>query len=84
MFDWRCNDCNRKFEGLAKPDETARACKHCGGAAERIISPVRLDWRMGADTSMPTMADKWERMHVQQRKIEEQQYIRDNGPREAR
>jgi len=72
MFDWRCNDCDRKFEGLAKSSETTRTCKHCGSTAHRIVSPVRLDWRMGVDSSMPTMADKWARMHTEKAKIEKQ------------
>lgn len=80
MFDWRCQDCNTVFEGLAKSSETTRDCKACGGNAKRIISPVRLDWRMGVDSDMPTMADRWERMHREGRKIEEERYKRDNGP----
>lgn len=78
MFDWRCRECGEKFEGLAKSSETTRACKRCDGTADRIISPARLDWRMGVDSSMPTMADKWARMHTEKAKIEKKA-ARDNA-----
>jgi len=69
IFDFLC-ECGNKFEKLIDPHEHEAMCSKCGKEAPRIISPVRLDWRMGVDSSMPTMYDKWEKMHKQAAKAD--------------
>lgn len=65
LFDFQCPHCDLVFEKLVHPDSKVAPCPSCSLQAARIVSPVRLDWRMGVDSDMPTMADKWERMHRQ-------------------
>ena len=45
--------------------EHDQECPMCSTASKFVISAARLDWRMGVDSDMPTMADKWAKMHVQ-------------------
>lgn len=70
MFDFECESCG-KFERLVDSKSQTVQCG-CGKEAKRLISPVRLDWKMGVDTSLPTMADKWARMHEQKAKAREE------------
>lgn len=70
MFDFHCTLCDKSFERLVESDIRRQPCPQCTALAKRVISPVRLDWRMGVDTDMPTMADKWERIHRQAAKQE--------------
>lgn len=62
LFDFECNSCG-VFEELVYSAEHSTPCPKCGAPASRMISPVRLDYRMGIySNSFPTMADKWERI----------------------
>ena len=67
IFEFLCPD-NHKFDRLIDDSERTSECKTCGKEAKRIISAVRLDYRMGVDDSMPTMADKWAKMHKDEAK----------------
>lgn len=71
VFDFRCPSCDKTFERLIKSEVKAVPCPFCEALAERAISPPHFDIRMGVDGSMPTMTDKWERMHRQRAKLEE-------------
>lgn len=64
IFEFLCPN-EHKFERLVYDHEHTAVCSQCKKEANRIISPVRLDYRMGVDTSMTTMADKWAKMHIQ-------------------
>jgi putative FmdB family regulatory protein len=68
LYDFECSSCGNSFEDFAKTEERSKSCA-CGQLAERVISAPHLDYRMGIDGSMPTMLDKWKRMHKQQTRI---------------
>lgn len=70
MFDFQCEN-EHTFEKLAPSHEYSTKCPECGEQAKRMISPVRLDWRMGVDSDMPTMASKWAKMHKQAAKTKD-------------
>lgn len=39
IYEYRCEDCEQVFEALQRiSEEPLDACRHCGGAARRIIS----------------------------------------------
>jgi hypothetical protein len=62
IFEFKCAN-QHTFEKFIDSEVKETVCPSCGLMAKRIISPVRLDWRMGVDSDMPTMAEKWSRMH---------------------
>lgn len=67
LSDYECTGCGHIFEELADRDTPELVkCTSCGEfLCRRLITGTRLDYRMGVDSSMPTMADKWARMHRQ-------------------
>jgi putative FmdB family regulatory protein len=62
-YDFQCKDCHEVYEALVTPDTRERQCPECGLVATRLISKPHLDYRMGSDPDMPTMASKWAKMH---------------------
>lgn len=70
IFEFRCAD-GHVSEKLIDEHEQTVVCPECSLPANRIISAVRLDWRMGVDADMPTMSDKWARMHREAAKTKE-------------
>jgi putative FmdB family regulatory protein len=78
-FDFRCESCGFKFEEWVKPDKHVAPCPECSAISIRLASTARFPIAMGVDTSMPTMADKWAKMHEQGRKADEKR-AEDHGP----
>lgn len=64
IFEFKCAD-GHISEKFISDNEHEVSCPQCQKPAKRIISAVRLDWRMGVDPDMSTMSDKWARMHEQ-------------------
>lgn len=67
IFEFECPD-GHIFDKLIEDDITTVTCKYCQQESVRIISAVSLSIRMGVDSSMTTMADKWAKMHVTEAK----------------
>lgn len=77
MFDFVCPACKSTFEELVSSTADDVACPHCGHATtERCISPVRIDRTAIALTAgaSPESIAHFERIHRQQRTIEEKRY----------
>lgn len=62
IFEFLCPD-DHKFDKYIDESCHKAVCPTCKQDAKRIISAVRLDYRMGVDSSMTTMSDKWAKMH---------------------
>lgn len=62
MYDFRCQDCDTKFEALVQPSEHEVTCRECGSIATRLISAPRakLDPISG---DFPGATLRWERQH---------------------
>jgi len=56
------------FEEYCDSEQKEAICPCCSQKAQRIISAVRLGMRMGVDSALPTMADKWAKMHKDEAK----------------
>lgn len=67
IFEFQCPD-GHLFEKLVPDDEHTAMCSTCNQEASRIISAVRLGMRMGVDSDLTTMSDKWAKMHVDEAK----------------
>lgn len=78
-FEFYCNSCKTVFDGFVKPDKHEESCPICGTVSKRVVSAPRLDMRMGVDPAFSTMADKWDRMHDQGRKVDEKR-AEEHGP----
>ena len=52
-----------------KDRDAYQLCKQCGEVCHRMPSAPALDWKMGADPDMTTMADKFIRMHEEGAKV---------------
>lgn len=79
LFDFRCQQCTSRFEHMVKPDVYEAPCPKCGGTATRLVAAPRIDPRMGVSSSFPTMADRWAKVRVQ-RKIIEERRAAEHGP----
>jgi putative FmdB family regulatory protein len=79
VFEFYCEDCNKIFDGFVKPDKHEESCPNCKAMCHRVVSSPRLDMRMGVDPDFSTMADKWDKMHNQGRKIDEKR-AEEHGP----
>jgi putative FmdB family regulatory protein len=45
IYEYRCDDCGEVFEAIQRiSDEPLGACRHCGGAAERIVSSPAIQF----------------------------------------
>lgn len=45
IYEYRCDDCEQVFEALQRiSDEPLGACRHCGGAAHRIVSSPAIQF----------------------------------------
>lgn len=45
IYEYRCNDCEQVFEAIQRiSDEPLDACRHCGGAAHRIVSSPAIQF----------------------------------------
>ena len=45
IYEYRCQDCDRVFERLQRiSDEPLEVCRHCGGAARRIVSSPAIQF----------------------------------------
>lgn len=45
IYEYRCEDCDQVFERLQRlGDEPLDVCRHCGGAAHRIISSPAIQF----------------------------------------
>lgn len=40
IYEFRCRDCDGRFEELVSYAALAPACAVCGGASERVLSPI--------------------------------------------
>jgi len=64
-FEWRCKDCDTKYDAMVKPDVREHACPRCGGDSKRLISTPRFDPKMGLDPDFSTFGDKWVKTNKQ-------------------
>ncbi len=74
LYDWRCSSCDLAFEELSHSSVREVVCPNCGAIAERkLITPPRIDrLGMGAQKyASPESIDYFDRVHRQQRRIEE-------------
>lgn len=80
-FDWRCTSaqCGIRFEEWSTPDKHEHSCPECGTLGKRLVSAPRFPISMGVDPALPTMADKWQRMHEKGRKVDERR-SEEHGP----
>ena len=67
IFEFQCPD-GHLFERFVDDSKTTSKCETCNQEANRIISAVRLGMRMGVDSDLTTMSDKWAKMHVDEAK----------------
>lgn len=74
LYDFRCTECEHKFERLAKMVDRQTECPQCGAVANRLISTPRLDPRMGLDPDFPGAYDKWAKVRKQRTAIERAHY----------
>lgn len=86
LYDWQCTSCDLIFEGLAPSAVTELECPVCQAIAKRtLVSAPRIDrLGMGATkNASPESIDYFERVHKQQRTIEESCLANhgDYGPR---
>ena len=45
IYEYRCDDCERVFEAIQRiSDAPLDACRHCGGAAQRIVSSPAIQF----------------------------------------
>ena len=45
IYEYRCDDCEQVFEAIQRiSDEPLDACRHCGGAARRIVSSPAIQF----------------------------------------
>lgn len=45
IYEYRCDDCEQVFEKIQRiSDEPLDACRHCGGAAHRIVSSPAIQF----------------------------------------
>ena len=45
IYEYRCDDCEQVFEAIQRiSDEPLDACRHCGGAAHRIVSSPAIQF----------------------------------------
>lgn len=82
IFDFRCA-CGARFDEMVKPDTFTAPCPECDQQAQRIISPVRLDYAgMAMHDGMHSAIDHFDRVHRQQREIERRRMAEhgDYGP----
>lgn len=75
-FDFLCEGCKQQFEDMVKPEEHQALCPNCHAVGQRIISSVRIDRSAIALTAgaSPESIAHFDRIHQQQRKIEEKSY----------
>jgi putative FmdB family regulatory protein len=79
MYDFWCVLCERSFEDFVDTTVKALDCPSCGHSALRSISRGYLPIRMGVDTDLPTMADKWAKLQT----AKNSGRIRDNANHES-
>lgn len=79
LFDHECERCGFRFEELVERDGPKVAnCPECGSSAPRLLSAIRLDYRMGTDPAFPTASDAWAKRRLQHQRIEERRH-REHG-----
>lgn len=45
IYEYRCDDCEQVFEAIQRiSDAPLDACRHCGGAAQRIVSSPAIQF----------------------------------------
>ncbi len=74
LYDWRCSSCDLAFEALSYSAVKELECPNCGAIAKRtLVTPPRIDrLAMGAHKhASPESIDHFDRVHRQQRRIEE-------------
>ncbi len=59
LYDFRCTECQHKFEKLVKPD-VLPPCPKCSNVTKRLISAPRIKLS-GTDPSFPGEYAKWEK-----------------------
>lgn len=76
LFDFRCTKCHTISEHMVKPGEYWAACPECGGNAQRILSPVKINhYEMALSPSAsPESIKKFDRLHQSQKAKEEKVY----------
>lgn len=51
MYDFRCRECERKFEELVRYDQKHTVnCPHCGGQAQELVSAFAVSGGGGGGT----------------------------------
>lgn len=85
IYEFRCSTCAGVTERYIDESVTEIDCKHCGNAAHKAIcTPPRID-RLGIGASAsasPESVDYFDKVHRQQRAIEERQ-VAEHGSRGA-
>lgn len=75
LYDFRCTNCQLKFDTMVKSDVYLAPCPDCGSDGKRLISTPRLDPKMGIDAEgNPTMGDKWAKIRKQRAEIEKKHW----------
>ena len=65
MYDYKCTECDGRFEqNNTIAERKIASCPTCKGKGQQLISPVSFDTaKMGLDPSFPTFAAKWAKRH---------------------
>ena len=69
IYEFRCPK-GIVFEDYVDSEQREAICPCCSQKSQRIISAVRLGMSMGVDSALPTMSDKWAKMHIDEAKRE--------------
>lgn len=78
LYDWRCTECNTKFDALAKMDDLTIECPQCGADSKRLISAPTFNLGDGKDPDFPTAYDAWEKKNKQKVK-QDKKFYDDHG-----
>lgn len=64
LYDFKCTECENKFEDMVPSTVTEVNCTACGSVAKRLLSCPRIALD-GTDPAFPSAWDKWEKSRKQ-------------------
>lgn len=77
LFDFRCTDCESKFDALVSTATKSMQCPVCHGHAKRLISAPRIAIK-GTDPSFPKAYADWERKNKTKLK-QDKKFYKEHG-----
>jgi putative FmdB family regulatory protein len=76
IYEYKCNDCGKKFEAIILPQSPAPECPHCHGRKlEQLLSAFAVNSPERSQSNVQAAQKKFEQTELRDKKVADFEYM---------